>query len=207
MAPSRNPRRKLRQPKVSKNDDRLKCPGCKNRFSSNAEFTKHIKYSTGKCAQPKSVLKCVHCKNEFSTKKALENHIRMNPYCSALNDPQKLGKLRYIVPQESSSKQNTSLSHQHNSSTSINESSSLYPKKRRSNYETPPSCFEQSSSKIVNSHMCYPTNLQNKNTYPVKQNSVSVDELRDLSFHMRSKCCSINDALEMLMKVASISDV
>ena len=55
--------------------------------------------------------------------------------------------------------------------------------------------------------MCYPTNLQNKNTYPVKQNSVSVDELRDLSFHMRSKCCSINDALEMLMKVASISDV
>lgn len=76
-------------------------------------------------------IKCIHCKNEFNTKKALENHIHMNPNCSALNYPQKLSKVPYIVPQVSSSKETTSLSPQHNSATNINECSLLYPKKGR----------------------------------------------------------------------------
>ena len=68
----------------------IKCSSCQLTFSTNNELMNHIRFSTGKCATASHIIICQHCNKQFMTKKGLEYHLRMNPYCSALEDPHKM---------------------------------------------------------------------------------------------------------------------
>ena len=91
----------------STKDNRLRCIVCRQYFFSKLELQKHMKFSTGPCAQ-QSLITCRHCGNQFTTQKRLDYHIRMNPYCRVLEDPQKMSLVPFPWSQNNSQSQSKS---------------------------------------------------------------------------------------------------
>lgn len=176
-----------------------------NKFSTNAEFTRHMKYATGKCAQPKSVMKCNHCGSEFITKKALEHHVRMNPFCSALDDPLKTSLIGF-KPSSQSCHDGSLGVESNESGIEMNEYSAIASNKRLHHDTTPYQSSGNSSFDVVVSPLCVPTKSARGNVDISKRPTVNFQDLPSLFFQKRLQSQSNEILTSHFVHIVGISN-
>ena len=178
---------------MSKNQ--IKCSSCQLIFSTNHELLNHIKFSTGECAISSRIIRCKHCSKDFMNRKGLDNHLRMNPYCSALEDPHKMSLVGFPPNKDNGSS---------NGDFVFQESSAVSSKtKRKFDSDRFLSIGSESSSysgSAFGQLQCQGSHSSNPNDVLQKY---SLNELKSISFHRRSKSSNSNGDNTVLDRFSS----
>ena len=181
----------------STKDNKLRCTVCHQYFFSKLELQKHMKFSTGPCAQ-QSLITCRHCGNQFTTQKRLDYHIRMNPYCRVLEDPQKMSMVPFPRAQ------NNSQSKSQSDGTSASDLVVMQFSDQSSKRMRFEDCVRHPTKPMDNPNhhdksSMFPVLKDSNAMSPTVTHQYTIDEIRSLSFSKRYKgsdCDLLNPVLE-----------